>query len=163
MTVLQDVRVGGEGNAAAIEFSRHQGQYQTDPASSECQCLLVQHTSKLSEEAGHLRHSRLQNITPMTSWQGHLGVTELSAAAVWPRWLILPTAEHRCRAPVLRARRASFLQQQPALLQPAACQGAGAAKGWAGESCSCGRQRLGCKYAKCCPHKKRSYAHYKQK
>ena len=66
MTVLQDACVRGEGNAAAIEFSRSNGQYKTDPASSERQRLLIQRTSKLSGEADQLRHSRQQNVTPMT-------------------------------------------------------------------------------------------------
>lgn len=68
MTVLQDVRVGGEGNAAAIEFSRSNGQCKTDPASSERQCLLIQCTSRLLGEADQLRHSRQQNVAPTTGW-----------------------------------------------------------------------------------------------
>lgn len=49
---------GGEGNAAAIEFSRKNSQYKTDLPSIVRQCLLIQCPSKLSGQADQLCHSR---------------------------------------------------------------------------------------------------------
>lgn len=81
------------GNAAAIEFSRSNGQYKPDPVSSERQRLLIQCTSVLLGETEQLCQSRKQNVTSMTAGLAHCGGAQHSS------WMALVAAPPGCWVP----------------------------------------------------------------